>query len=139
MHFFRILHNILNVPGITPLHHATYVCCITSLYICTRTCNIGVCSFHVHVPRVCTYIHTYVCMFVCSPRSQYRHAAQEAYQQKLSEAHRGERDFPPVRTFRFVAPCLQELCVCVPYTYIPLYAQSGKCAVDTFCDCCILN
>ena len=100
----------------------TYVCCITSLYICTRTCNIGVCSFHVHVPRVCTYVYTYVCiMFVCSPRSQYRHAAQEAYQQKLSEAHRGEREFPPVRTFRFVAPCLQELCVCAPYMYLCMH------------------
>ena len=117
MHFFSSLHNFLNVSGITPLHHATYVCSITSLYMYVRACNISVCSVYVHMPRVCmcTYVRTYACL--CSSRSQYRHAAQEAYQQKLSEAHRGEREFPPVRTFRFVARVYKRMVLCAPYTY----------------------
>ena len=41
----------------------------------------------------------YVC--VCVPhRSQCCDATQKAYQHKLSEANRGEGEFPPVRTFR---------------------------------------
>lgn len=39
-------------------------------------------------------------MSICLRRVQYRKDAQNAYQQRMLEAHAGQGDFPRVRTFR---------------------------------------